>query len=375
MRTLVPLLGLVLLAVAPSARAQDAGPPTAVEAVHFTYAADETCPSKEEFTALLTARGASFAESDAAARALDVSLHRASPGAPTWTGTMRVVDGSSTATRSIGASTCAELARSLAILSSLALNPPPTMRAAPTASTPTSAAAEPHPAPPPRRPPPPPHPTAVPDAPIAPLVHRRRWLLEAEGAFLRPFGSGTEQWGFGLAARRFVSERFGLGVDVDLFFAPPGPSSALIETKGTTNDAVRIFPAPKTMIGARSMLEGEFVLGRARGTLDDGLHLRHLPIDLTLGAGAGALWTRPIPEGSGFGWAPRPAVDVGFGERLFVTETVALALGERFVAYLDRDESDLDRAVFRTALGASLGLEALLPDGRSGAETRGDRSE
>ncbi|MEO8799225.1 MAG: hypothetical protein ABI551_15150, partial [Polyangiaceae bacterium] len=225
---------------------------------------------------------------------------------------------------------------------------------------------------------------AVPTVPEAAPYHRGRWGLDARGAFVIPLGSRIAQWGVGIAGRWFASERWALRADVDLFFAPHNPEpTAPRTTQGTMGNAVAIWPSPLNEVGARSMLGGEYVLGRAHGSLaEGGFRLRRLPIDLTVLLGAGALWTRPIsrvdPRFRSFGWAPCPAAEAGLGQRLFVTERLAFTLDEMFFAYLDRSEEAgtapseqvraqdstwFDALTFRAALGVHLGIELMLPAG------------
>ena len=378
MRLVSALFCFAVLTAATAARAQEPEHPTAVEAVHFTFTADEGCPSKAEFTDLLAARGASFLDSDSATRTLDVMLRHSVADPATWNGSMRVVDASENATRTTTASSCAELARSLAIFTSLALNPPPTMLAPPptTVAPPPPPPAKPPspPAPTIPRPPPPPAPPPATSTTESPPFHRGRWFLGARGAFVLPLGSRFEQWGAGISARRFVAERWALGADVDLYFPPENPSpTEPRETTGTRGNKVFIWPSPLSEIGARSLLTGDFVLGRAHGTIErGGFHLKGSPIDLIAELGLGALWTRPIPRVDptfrSFPWAPRPAAQA--------------VLDEAFTAYLDDGENPnvapteqlrangatwYDVKTFRTAIGVHLGLELATPGSTTGS--------
>ncbi|HEX7663054.1 MAG TPA: hypothetical protein VF407_01010, partial [Polyangiaceae bacterium] len=234
------LIGLALLATSSITRADDAAPAaTAADAVHFSYEVDEGCPSQSDFTALLRSRGAAFTVDDAAPRALEVAMNR-DPETPTrWTGNMRVSEGgdSTAATRTTSATSCSELARSLAIFTSLALTPsapPPKTLTAHHVADPVDDPPE----PPPRD-----------------LLHRQRFSLDPH--FTDFFSSGNDPGfvGGGLTARYFPSERWALRLDGDVVDSSGWPYGVPLASADTNVPVT--FPMPANQVRARTMLSGE----------------------------------------------------------------------------------------------------------------------
>ena len=299
-----------------------------VQPMRLSYAADSSCPSKEDFIQAIRERGQSIREADDAPRAMSVTFVRNSESNQ-WNGTLRVHDAHGDASREVTAASCDAAARSIALFASLALAPEPTDP--PTAIPPPTAENQSHtPTPIPWKKPAD-HATAPPPRVAPDLLHRDRFFIGPEANFFLSSHTFEDFAGLGAVGTYSISKRNAVGLSVDLLHSFSDKSSD--QTPSSPNGAVP-QPTSDTAL-VKVMLTLPFMVHVAHGTLDG---RPGSPFDLFVTPSVGTIVTKPnnYPPQLLETYSPGLAGELDVGLRAFVSPNFSLTAQVGFLIFEER---------------------------------------
>ncbi|MGH7281004.1 MAG: hypothetical protein ACRELY_05735 [Polyangiaceae bacterium] len=288
-------------------------PPPHREHVRFSYSAPDGCPSEDEFIARVRDRSAELIDDPEAARSLAVTIAHGD----TWHGELRTEGiASGKGSREIDGDSCATIVKSLAIFTAIALR-----EGSPDELPPA------HPELQKRDAPDPDEgflPIAAPPKlePVLPDLHDGRFAVTMKES-LSVTTEGGRAYGTGLDVDYFLAGWFAIGAEGALMLDLPRDHGA-----GDANET-----------RARFLGHFEFETVQAKGSMF-GPH-RHRVFDQFITLGAGAIFTRPLPEENNLvpdnPYSADFLFDFATGFRFFVTEDVAFSVQADFMAYQQPD--------------------------------------